>query len=60
MTLTFNRVSSPRTITTTNGDDDENVIQSAAYVVGNFYEGINVHNLVSMEELIAGNCVNDV
>ncbi|KAL2347294.1 hypothetical protein Fmac_001294 [Flemingia macrophylla] len=36
---------------------DDNVVDSASTVVRNFYEGINAHNLDSVEYLIAENCV---
>lgn len=38
-------------------EEEEDVIESAADVVRNFYAGINAHDLTSVEDLIAENCV---
>ncbi|KAG6719542.1 hypothetical protein I3842_03G010800 [Carya illinoinensis] len=42
---------------TSSDADDEDVIDSAADVVRNFYTGINARDLASVEDLIADNCV---
>lgn len=42
---------------TTTVGDDEDLVESAADVVRNFYAGINGRDLASVEDLIADNCV---
>lgn len=49
-------VASAPTITSTDADE-EDVIDSAADVMRNFYAGINARDLASVEDLIADNCV---
>ncbi|XP_054811620.1 uncharacterized protein LOC129312871 isoform X2 [Prosopis cineraria] len=43
--------------TTTNIDDDDRTLSSASEVVRNFYGRINAHDVDSVEDLIAENCV---
>jgi len=43
--------------TTTTHFDDNNVGESASTVVRNFYEGINAHDVDSVQYLISENCV---
>ncbi|WJX80917.1 hypothetical protein P8452_63855 [Trifolium repens] len=43
--------------TATTHFDDNNVVDSAANVVRNFYDGINSHDVDSVQYLIAENCV---
>ncbi|GAU14093.1 hypothetical protein TSUD_169180 [Trifolium subterraneum] len=43
--------------TTTTSFDDNNVVDSASNVVRNFYDGINSHDVDSVQYLIAENCV---
>jgi hypothetical protein len=43
--------------TTTTHFDDNNVVDSASNVVRNFYDGINSHDVDSVQYLIAENCV---
>ncbi|KAI9082905.1 hypothetical protein K1719_035048 [Acacia pycnantha] len=42
---------------TTNIDDDDRAVSSASEVVRNFYERINDHDVDSVQDLIAENCV---
>uniref|UniRef100_A0A2N9J2K1 SnoaL-like domain-containing protein n=1 Tax=Fagus sylvatica TaxID=28930 RepID=A0A2N9J2K1_FAGSY len=49
--------SSTPTTTKISGDDEDVVIESAEEVVRKFYEGINGHDLASVGDLIANNCV---
>ena len=53
-------IAEPETITQNdeaNGDGDESKLLSGSSVVRAFYTGINSHELDSVEELIAQNCV---
>ncbi|CAK8540857.1 unnamed protein product [Lathyrus sativus] len=44
-------------VTTTTRFDDNNVVDSASTVLRNFYEGINRHDVDSVQFLISENCV---
>ncbi|CAL5191323.1 unnamed protein product [Lathyrus oleraceus] len=46
-----------KSVTTTTRFDDNNVVDSASTVVRNFYEGINRHDVDSVQFLISENCV---
>lgn len=56
MTVNNNGENNSITTTTTHFDDNK-VVDSASKVVRNFYEGINAHDVDSVQYLISENCV---
>lgn len=56
--MTVNNSGENNSITTTSTHfDDNKVVDSASKVVRNFYEGINAHDVDSVQYLISENCV---
>lgn len=56
--ITVNNSDESNSVTTTTTHfDDNNVVDSASTVVRNFYEGINAHDVDSVQYLISENCV---
>jgi len=56
--MTVNNSGENNSVTTTTAHfDDNNVVDSASTVVRNFYEGINAHDVDSVQYLISENCV---